>query len=125
MTQSLLPFAIFFVVATPVFAGSSSSLLDVSPDGKLLLVANPDNGTVTVVDVAAAKVLHEIPVGDRPEGVAWVGPGPLAVVTVYRDDALVFLDAEAGRAVHRLTVDDEPYGVVTAPDGKRAWVAHD
>ena len=37
------------------WAGSSNSLMDVSPDGTRLLVSNADNGTVTVVDVAAGK----------------------------------------------------------------------
>ena len=44
-------------------ANSSNSLMDVSPDGTRLLVANPDNGTVTVVDTAARKAVrrHGIP----------------------------------------------------------------
>ena len=63
-------------------AGSSNSLLDVSPEGSRLLVANSDAGTVTVIDVAGKKKLHEVAVGDKPEGVTWIGNGPLAVVTV-------------------------------------------
>jgi YVTN family beta-propeller protein len=99
--------------------------MDVSPDGRLLLVANPDNGTVTVVDTAARQALREIKVGDKPEGVTWVGPGPLAAVTAYRDDKVVFLDASAGRVVKALPVADEPYGIVASKDGRRAWVTHD
>src|SRR6516165_5935141 len=67
-------------------AGSSNSLMDVSPDGTRLLVANADNGTVTVVDTAARKVLHEIAVGEKPEGVTWIGNGPQAAVTAYHED---------------------------------------
>jgi hypothetical protein len=33
-------------------AGSSNSLMDITPDGSRLLVANGDNGSVTVVDTA-------------------------------------------------------------------------
>ncbi|HZT81765.1 MAG TPA: c-type cytochrome [Gemmataceae bacterium] len=106
-------------------ANSSNSLLDVSPDGKRLLVANPDNGTVSVVDTEARKVLHEIAVGDKPEGVTWVGNGPLAVATAFRDDAVVFFDAGAGRVVKKLPVGDEPYGIVANRAGTRAWVALD
>ena len=39
-------------------AGSSNSLLDVSTDGTRLLVANPDNGSVTVVDVKEQKAVR-------------------------------------------------------------------
>ena len=96
----------------PARAGASNSLMDVSPDGARLLVANADNGTVSVVDTAARKVLHEIAVGDKCEGVTWLGNGPLAAVTVYREDRVVFLDAAAGKVLQKLPVPNEPYGVV-------------
>jgi YVTN family beta-propeller protein len=106
-------------------AGSSNSLMDVSPDGTRLLVANADNGTVTVVDTAARKVLHEIAVGEKPEGVTWIGDGPLAAVTVYREDQVVFLDAAAGKVIGKLRVANEPYGIVATKDGGRAYVTHE
>src|SRR5262245_50084657 len=106
-------------------AGSSNSLMDITPDGALLLVANFDNGSVTVVDVQKRTRLREIPVGDKPEGVTWIGNGPLALVTVYREDKVVFVDTNAGAVVHTLEVDDEPYGIVADRAGTRAWVTHD
>jgi YVTN family beta-propeller protein len=115
----------FLLSAAPAFAGSSNSLVDVSPDGSRLLVANSDNGTVSVVDTAARKVLHEVPVGDKPEGVTWIGPGPLAAVTVYRDDQVAFVDTASGRVVERLAVADEPYGIVSTSGGRRAYVTHE
>jgi YVTN family beta-propeller protein len=105
--------------------GSSNSLMDVSPDGGRLLVANSDNGTVSVVDVAARKVLHEIKVGDKPEGITWIGNGPLALVTVYHEDKVVFLDAQQGSVVASLPVPHEPYGIVSNKAGTRAWVTHE
>ena len=102
----LLPF-----LALPGMAGTSNSLLNVSPDCGKLLVANPDNDSVTVVDTATKRKLHEIKVGDQPEGVAWIGNGTLAVVAVYREDLLVFFDTESGKVIHKLKVPAEPYGV--------------
>jgi YVTN family beta-propeller protein len=116
---------VLLLAGPAVRANSSNSLMDVSPDGALLLVANPDNGTVTVVDTAARKKLHEVKVGEKPEGVTWVGAGPLAAVTVYHDDRVVFLDAKEGRVVKQLGVSDEPYGIVANRDGSRAWVTHE
>jgi YVTN family beta-propeller protein len=113
------------LAAAPSRAGSSNSLMDVSPDGSRLLVANADNGTVTVVDTRARKVLHEVPVGDKPEGVTWVGAGPLAAVSVYREGRVVFVDAVAGKVVGRLAVANEPYGIVATRDGRRAYVTHE
>lgn len=106
-------------------AGSSNSLMDVSPDGKRLLVANADNGSVTVVDLKTRKPTHEVKVGDKPEGVTWVGRSAIAAVAVYREDRVVFLDADAGKVVHSLEVNDEPYGIVALKDGSRAYVTHE
>jgi YVTN family beta-propeller protein len=119
------PLLVALLLSAPARAGSSNSLMDLTPDGGRLLVANSDNGTVTVVDTAARKVLHEIPVGDKPEGVTWVGDGPLAAVTVYREDRVVFLDAARGEVVGRLAVADEPYGIVATRDGRRLYVTHE
>lgn len=115
-----------FLLSAPVaIAGSSNSLLDVSPDGKRLLVANTDSGTVTLVDLTARKAVRELAAGDHPEGVSWIGNGPLAIVTVYGDDTVLLIDTATGKVVHRFTVADEPYGVVVTKDGSFAYVSHD
>lgn len=125
MPRLLPSLALTLALAPPAAAGASNSLLDVTPGGARLVVANTDGGTVSVVDAKGRKLLREVPVGDHPEGVAWVGDGPLALVTLWGDDQLVFLDADAGTVLFRLAVDDEPYGVVVTRDGKRAFVTHD
>ena len=116
---------LLLATAAPVVAGPSNSLIDLTPDGSKLLAANTDNGTVTVVDLKARKALREVAVGDHPEGVAWIGAGPVALVSVYKDDKLVFVDTEAGKVVATLKCEAEPYGVVATKDGKRAFVSHD
>ncbi len=119
--------SLLFALLAPVLAraGTSNSLMDVSPDGKWLLVANTDNGSVSVVDLEQHKVRHEIKVGLQPQGVTWIGAGPRAAVTLYGERTVVFLDALAGTAGTRLTVQVEPYGIVADPEGKRAWVSHE
>lgn len=123
--RTTLPLFVLLALAANVSAGTSNSLLDVSPDSSKLLVTNADNGTVTVVDAVTHKVLREIKVGEKPEGVTWIGNGPLAAVTVYREDLVVFIDADQGTVVKKLTVADEPYGIVASKDGARAWVTHE
>src|SRR6266480_3565760 len=55
------------LIATSVgLAGSSNSLMDVAPNGKALIVANNDNGTVTLVDLVEYKMVREIKVGKKP-----------------------------------------------------------
>ncbi len=123
--RGLFLFAVFVAANRASFAGTSNSLLDVTPDGKRLLVANSDNGSVTVVDATTQKALREIAVGDKPEGVAWIGNGPLALVAVYNEDIIAFVDTDNGKIVERLSVADEPYGIVAVEDGSIAYVTHE
>ncbi|MGQ0637425.1 MAG: beta-propeller fold lactonase family protein [Planctomycetaceae bacterium] len=106
----------------PAVAGSSNSLLDISADGKLLATANHDNGTVSIVDLASATVLHEVRVGTRPEGVTFVGPTHTLAATVYGDDKVVLLDADRGEVTGEIDVFDEPYGVVSNAGGSKLYV---
>jgi YVTN family beta-propeller protein len=99
--------------------------MDISPDGKRLLVANPDNGSVSLVDTDARRVVREIPVSGKPEGVTWIGNGPLAAVTLYNESGVLFFDSESGKHVRLVKVNAEPYGIVADRAGKRAWVTHE
>lgn len=125
MLRVLSALAAALALTAPAPAGSSNSLLDVSSDGTRLLVANTDNGTVTVVDLKARKAVCELAVGDHTEGAAWAGAGPLGVVTAYGDDRVAIIDADKRAVVATVPVPDEPYGVVTTRDGKFAYVTHD
>ena len=122
MPRFVLSLASLSLFAALANAGSSNSLLDVHPDGSRLLAVNADNGSVTVVDLKTRKPLHEVYLGDKPEGATWVGQSSLALVTVYRDDVVCFIDTKDGKVVHRLKVEDEPYGVVALKDGSKAYV---
>lgn len=109
----------------PAQAGSSNSLMDVSPDGTRLAVANTDSGTVSIVDLKARKTVAEVVVGDHPEGVSWVPGTSLVLATVYGDDAVKVIDADKKSVTRTIAVADEPYGVVVTRDGKFAYVSHD
>ena len=78
-------------ISSPAVSGSSNSLMDLSDDGKLLACSNRDNGTVTIVDLSTRKKLREIPVGQVPEGVSFIGATHTLAVAVYRDDVVVFI----------------------------------
>jgi YVTN family beta-propeller protein len=99
--------------------------LALSPDGRHLLTANQTAGTVSLVDVVAGKVLHEIPTGDRPAGVAISADGRTAAVTHWYGYDLARLKIEGGRleVTGRVEVGPEPRGVAISADGKTAYVA--
>ncbi len=121
---AVLTLAVVALVPTTAYCGSNS-LLAITPDGRRLLAANADNGTVSVVDAADRKVVREIAVGRRPESVAVIGAGPRAVVTLYKDDQIAVIDFEAGKVVAKIDTPDEPYGVVVNAAGTRALVTNE
>lgn len=110
------------VGVSSTWAGSSNSLMDISADGALLACSNRDSGTVTVVDLATNKKLHELKVGEKPEGVSFLGATHKLAVAVYHDDKVVFLDGDAGTTLGETEVFDEPYGVVSDAAGSRVFV---
>lgn len=116
-----IAFLICCLSAIPVQAGTSNSMLDISADGKWLVSANRDNGTISIANLQTNKVVHEIPVGHHPEGVTFLGATTNVAVTVYGDDQVVLCDGEKGTVTARIDVTDEPYGIVATPDGSRVY----
>src|SRR6476620_562449 len=86
------------LIASPFgVAGPSNSLMDVTPNGKALVVDNNDSGTVTLIDLEKQEKVREIKVGKKPEGVTWIGDGPLAAITLYHEMAVVVVDTNSGK----------------------------
>ena len=99
-------------IASASLAGTSNSLMDIAPNGKALIVANNDNSTVTLVDLVDNKAVREIKVGKKPEGVTWIGDGPLAAVTLYHESAIVIFNTSTGKIEKRITTAAEPHGIM-------------
>lgn len=99
--------------------------LALSADGSRLLTANQTAGTVSLVDPAAGKVLHEVRTGDKPAGVALSRDGRRGAVAHWYGYDLAVLDIQGDRILvaGRVEVGPEPRGVAIAPDGSTAFVA--
>jgi YVTN family beta-propeller protein len=99
--------------------------LALSADGRRLLTANQTSGTVSLIDAASARVLDEIPTGDKPAGVAISADGRRGLVAHWYgyDLAVLEIQGDKLRVVGRIDVGPEPRGVVIARDGKTAFAA--
>lgn len=117
--------ALVWLSAAAAQAGDNNSLLDISRDGRLLACANRDSGTVTIVDLASRTKRAEIPVGQHPEGLSFLGASHRIAVAVYADDVVAIVDGDRGQVTARIDVFDEPYGVVSDRAGKRLFVTLD
>jgi DNA-binding beta-propeller fold protein YncE len=125
MTCNWIRLAFFILALVPTAAaqaGSSNSLIDISADGALLATANHDNGSVSIVDLASGKLLREIAIGKKLEGVSFLGTSHQLAATAYADDKVVLVDGDAGSILKTIAVFDEPYGVVSTRDGSKAYV---
>lgn len=107
---------------TVIPVGKGAEGFDVSPDGKEAWVANAWDGTVSVIDIAAGKVVAtlaaNVPGANRlkftPDGMR---------VLVTPGSALVILDAAAREEIKRLPNVHGSGGIQMQPDGARAYVA--
>jgi YVTN family beta-propeller protein len=97
---------------------------DLSPDGRELWVANSQDGTVSIVDVAAKKVTATIDAGTkRSNRIKFTHDGAFALVSDINAGELVVIDVPSRKVARRIPVGRMPEGVLIAPDGAHAFVA--
>jgi DNA-binding beta-propeller fold protein YncE len=113
-------------------AGAGAAGVSISRDGRLALVANRNEGTVSVfrIDGRSVTKLDTVAVGTADSGVAHVAISPDARSALVSRDAdhtisLLAIDGEKVTYTRRdFGVGLKPYGLVIAPDGRMAAVAH-
>ncbi len=107
---------------TVIPVGRGSEGFDVSPDGTEAWVANAQDGTISVIDLAAKKVIATLNVDARGANrLKFTPDGKLVLLTP--GSALVVVDAATRTVVKRLTNVHGSGGIQMQPDGARAYVA--
>ena len=107
---------------TVIPVGRGSEGFDVSPDGKEVWVANAQDGTISVIDLATKKVTATLAAnGPGANRLKFTPDGKLVLVTP--GSALVILDAATHKEVKRLPSVHGSGGIQMQPDGARAYVA--
>ncbi|MDP1523911.1 cytochrome D1 domain-containing protein [Methylotenera sp.] len=125
--------------------------LAVSDDGKLLVVATRENGSVSIIDTATGEVLNQIKVGQNPEFVrirgnfAFVsyepsakgGPPPTpgsaeALAAAKEDDdddkepaRIGIIDLKLGKKIREITGGPETEGIEFSKDGKQLVITNE
>ena len=99
--------------------------LEFSRDGKLMLITNESDNSITVFDLAANKLRATISVGkygQRPRGIKRSPDGKTYVTTLEFSNKLLVLD-EKFEVVREVATGQFPYGVSFDRSGKRIFVA--
>jgi YVTN family beta-propeller protein len=107
---------------TVVRVGNGSEGFDVSPDHRELWVANAQDATISVVDIAAKKVTQTLAANVRGANRLKFTPDGKRVL-VSSGAELVVLDASTRQVLKRIPIGHGSGGVLVQPDGRRAFVA--
>ena len=109
---------------TVIAVGKGPEGCDLSPDGKEFWAANSGDGSVSVIDVAAKKVVHTFDVGTkRSNRLKFTPDGKQVLISDVGNGDLVVLDVPSRKVIKRLQLGKSAEGVLIVPDGSRAYVA--
>ncbi len=109
---------------TIVEVGAGPEGFDVSPDGKELWAANSHGASVSIVDLASAKVVATVPVGTgQSNRLKFTPDGKHVFVSDLRTGDLVILDAAARSVIKRLKLGHGAAGILMVPERGCAYVA--
>jgi len=109
---------------TIVPVGRGPEGFDVSPDGKELWTAHMGDGRISVIDIAAKKVVATIDAGARGANrLKFTPDGKLALVSEMGGGGLVVLDTGTRAVTKRVPLGHGASGILIPPDGARAYVA--
>ena len=109
--------------------GRQPSGMSISPDGRLAIVANRAETSVSVLSIEGKQVRFEgkVETGDQVTHVAFTPDGKGAMINKASTDQVSFLaidGAEVTLAGPDLAVGDYPYNADITPDGRLAIVAN-
>lgn len=110
--------------ATNIPVGKGPEGADISPDGREFWAANSGDGTISIMDVAAKKVVQTLDVHtNHSNRLKFSLDGKLVLVSDPGSNTLLVLDAASRKELKRINVGRQPAGILIAPDGARAYVA--
>jgi YVTN family beta-propeller protein len=109
---------------TVVRVGYGSEGFDVSPDGKEIWVANAQDGTVSIIDVASKQVRETLAadVGGANR-LKFTLDGKLALISSLRGSDVTVIDTATHKTVKKIAVGHGAAGILMEPGGVRAFVA--
>jgi len=109
---------------TVVPVGKGPEAIDLSPDGKEVWTAHSRDGGVSIIDIAAKKVIQTLNVQTkRSNRLKFTPDGKLVLISDLEAGELLVLDAHTHKEIKRVKLGANVEGILVEPDGQRAYVA--
>jgi YVTN family beta-propeller protein len=109
---------------TTIPVGKGPEGIDISPNGKEVWTAHSRDGGISIIGVAAGKVIQTIDIGTkRSNRLKFTPDGRLVLVSDLEAGELAILDARTHKPVKRLKLGPYTEGILVRPDGAQAYVA--
>jgi PQQ-dependent catabolism-associated beta-propeller protein len=96
--------------------------MQLTPDGKQLVVACGDSGEADFIDLATRKSVKRVKLGDDPEIFDLSRDGKTLYVSNEEDSELGIIELASGKRTASIKVGGEPEGVQLSADGKKVYV---
>lgn len=106
---------------TNIPVGQGSEGFDLSPDGKELWVANAQDRTVSIIDVAAKKVVGTLPSTGNANRLKITPDGRYVFVSDLTGNDLLVIDRAARKEYKKITLPGVSEGLLMSPDGSHAY----
>src|SRR5262245_33682752 len=106
---------------------SKSGPIAITGNGRTVVAANTDAGTVSLFEVGSGGLLtkvREVSTGTEPRSVTTLFRKPWAYVANTVSGTVSVLDLNDGSLIDTIVVGTEPQAVVASPNGSRVYVAN-
>ncbi|HVS27744.1 MAG TPA: beta-propeller fold lactonase family protein [Burkholderiales bacterium] len=114
-----------WLVIRTMISGPETEGIEFAPDGKLMLVTNEGDNTITVYNLSTGKLVKTINTtiyGNRPRGIKVSPDGKTYAVTLEFSDKLLLLNRQL-KVLKTVPTGGAPYGLAFDREGKRLFVA--
>lgn len=109
---------------TVIPVGQGSEGFDVSPDGRELWTAGAQDGTISIIDIPAKKVVATLDAKVfGANRLKFTRDGKHVLISSLRGGDLVVYDAATRTEWKRVPIGHGAAGILVEPDGARAFVA--
>ena len=109
---------------TVVAVGRGAEGFDVSPDGREIWCANAADGTISMIDKQAKRVIRTLEANvTGANRLKFTPDGSRVFVTTLRGPEVVVLDVPSRSEVKRIKVGRGAAGIQMEPDGSRVYIA--